>query len=115
MYSRSLPRDYEEATLADGCTRFEALRRIVLPLAAPGLAAIGAFSFLFSYDEILFALLTTSSLNSKTMPVMIATISMNSDDNYTLIHDSIVRTILTSINRSIIYYPHTTFGRFCFL
>ena len=58
LYFRSLPRDYEEAAQVDGCTRFQALRHIVLPLAAPGLAAVGAFSFLFSYDEFLFALLT---------------------------------------------------------
>jgi multiple sugar transport system permease protein len=51
LYFSSLPRELEEAALIDGCTRFGALRHIVLPLAAPGLAAIGAFSFLFSYNE----------------------------------------------------------------
>ncbi|MGH2702176.1 MAG: carbohydrate ABC transporter permease, partial [Actinomycetota bacterium] len=50
LYFKALPRELEEAALIDGCTRYEALRRVVIPLAAPGLAAVGAFSFLFSYN-----------------------------------------------------------------
>jgi multiple sugar transport system permease protein len=110
LYFRSLPRDYEEAAQVDGCTRFQALRHIVLPLAAPGLAAVGAFSFLFSYDEFLFALLTTSSLNSKTVPVMIATISVNPDASYTLIAVGIVLSIIAPIILAIIFRRFITSG-----
>jgi multiple sugar transport system permease protein len=94
LYFRSLPKDVEEAAFVDGCTRFAALRRVVLPLAGPGLAAIAAFSFLFSYSEFFFALLITSTINSKTTPVMIASISVNPDSSYTLIAVGIVLSIV---------------------
>jgi multiple sugar transport system permease protein len=110
LYFRSLPRDYEEAALVDGSNRFQALRHIVLPLAAPGLAAVGAFSFLFSYDEFLFALLITSSVNSKTIPVMIATISVNPDASYTLIAVGIVLSIIAPIALSIVFRRFITSG-----
>jgi multiple sugar transport system permease protein len=110
LYFRSLPRDFEEAALVDGSNRFQALRHIVLPLAAPGLAAVGAFSFLFSYDEFLFALLITSSPNSKTIPVMIATISVNPDASYTLIAVGIVLSIIAPIALSIVFRRFITSG-----
>lgn len=110
LYFRSLPREYEEAALVDGSTRLGALRHIVLPLAAPGLAAVGAFSFLFSYDEFLFALLITASPNSKTIPVMIATISVNPDASYTLIAVGIVLSIIAPIALSIVFRRFITTG-----
>ena len=70
------------------------LHRVVIPLARPGLAAIAAFSFLFSYSEFFFALLMTSSINAKTTPVVIASISVNPDSSYTLIAVGIVLSII---------------------
>ncbi len=97
LYFRSLPTDIEEAALVDGCTRFAALREVVLPLAGPGLAATAAFSFLFSYSEFFFALLITSTIHSKTTPVIIASISVNPDSSYTLIAVGIVLAIIPPI------------------
>jgi multiple sugar transport system permease protein len=97
LYFRSLPDHVEEAALVDGCTRFGVLREVVLPLAGPGLAAIAAFSFLFSYSEFFFALLITSSVRSKTTPVVIASISVNPDSSYTLIAVGIVVSIVAPI------------------
>lgn len=110
LYFRSLPSEIEEAALVDGCTRFGALRHVVLPLAAPGLAAIAAFSFLFSYDEFLFALLITSSPASKTVPVMIATISVNPDASYTLIAVGIILSISAPILLAILFRRFITSG-----
>jgi multiple sugar transport system permease protein len=103
LYFRSLPKDVEEAALADGCTRFAALRRVVLPLAAPGVAAIAAFSFLFSYNEFFFALLVTSTLNAKTTPVIIASISVNPDSSYTLIAVGIVLSIIIPMLLAVVF------------
>jgi multiple sugar transport system permease protein len=58
-FFEDLPMDLEEAALIDGCSHFEALRRIVLPLVTPGLVATGLFSFIFSWNEFMFALLLT--------------------------------------------------------
>jgi multiple sugar transport system permease protein len=110
LYFASLPRELEEAALVDGCTRFEALRHVVLPLAAPGLAAIGVFSFLFSYNEFLFALLTTSSIDSKTIPVMISAISVNPDASYTLISVGIILSILAPLVVALVFRRHIVSG-----
>lgn len=103
LYFRSLPKDVEDAALADGCTRFAALCRVVLPLAAPGVAAVAAFSFLFSYNEFFFALLVTSTLNAKTTPVIIASISVNPDSSYTLIAVGIVLSIIIPMLLAVVF------------
>lgn len=103
LYFRSLPKEVEDAALADGCTRFVALRHVVLPLAAPGVAAIAAFSFLFSYNEFFFALLVTSTLNAKTTPVIIASISVNPDSSYTLIAVGIVLSIIIPMLLAVVF------------
>ena len=110
LYFKVLPRELEEAALIDGCTRYQALRRVVIPLAAPGLAAVGAFSFLFSYNEFLFALLTTSSVDSKTIPVMISAISVNPDASYSLISVGIVLSIAAPIVVALIFRRYIISG-----
>jgi multiple sugar transport system permease protein len=110
LYFKALPRELEDAALIDGCTRYQALRRVVIPLAAPGLAAVGAFSFLFSYNEFLFALLTTSTVDSKTIPVMISAISVNPDASYTLISVGIVLSIAAPIGVALIFRRYIISG-----
>ncbi|WP_248517828.1 carbohydrate ABC transporter permease [Salinarchaeum laminariae] len=51
----SIPASMEEAARVDGCTRFQALYRVALPMAAPGIAATGMFVFLTAFNEVLFA------------------------------------------------------------
>ncbi|MGI8483150.1 MAG: carbohydrate ABC transporter permease [Thermomicrobiales bacterium] len=69
-YFMQVPIDLEEAALTDGATRLGALFRIVLPLAAPGMAAVSVFTFLVSWNEFLFALMFTRQ-HVKTAPVAI--------------------------------------------
>jgi multiple sugar transport system permease protein len=110
LYFRSLPREMEEAARVDGATRFAALRYVVLPLAAPGLAAVGAFAFLFSYSEFMFALLTTSTTNAKTVPVMISAISVNPDASYTLIAVGIILSIAAPMALALVFRRYITSG-----
>ena len=63
-----IPRELDEAALLDGCSRFHAFLRIVLPLAAPGIAATAIISFIFSWNEFLFAILLTN-FHARTLPV----------------------------------------------
>lgn len=51
----TIPVSAEEAARVDGCTRLQALVRVVLPMAAPGIAATGMFVFLVAFNEVLFA------------------------------------------------------------
>jgi len=62
-YLTSIPRELEEAALVDGANRIQAMVRIILPLAAPGVAAATIFAFTLSWNEYLYAfiLMTDSS------------------------------------------------------
>ncbi|WP_369335326.1 carbohydrate ABC transporter permease [Halostella sp. PRR32] len=57
----TIPAALEDAARIDGCTRFQALIRIVFPLAAPGIAATGMFVFIAAFNEVLFASILASS------------------------------------------------------
>jgi len=75
----------EDAAMVDGCTPFQALSKIVVPMMAPGLVAASAFAFMTSYNEFLFARFLTQSIKSQTSPVIIASIAGNPDASYSLI------------------------------
>jgi multiple sugar transport system permease protein len=66
----SVPRELEEAAWIDGCTIWGTFRRIVLPLAAPGVAATGVLCFILSWNDFFFALILTRT-NAMTAPVAI--------------------------------------------
>ena len=70
-FFNGIPRDLEEAAQVDGCTQIQALLRIVMPLASPGMLATGIIAFIFSWNEFLFALVLTGS-ESRTLPVAVA-------------------------------------------
>jgi multiple sugar transport system permease protein len=70
-YFRQMPVELEEAALVDGCSRWQALVKIAGPLAAPGIVSAGAFAFIFSWTEFLFALVLTNT-KAVTLPVVIA-------------------------------------------
>ncbi|MFA7565941.1 MAG: carbohydrate ABC transporter permease [Alkalispirochaeta sp.] len=60
-YFLTLPRDIEEAGLIDGCTRFEVIWRITLPLSIPALASVGLYVFMIAWNEFLFAFMFLDS------------------------------------------------------
>jgi multiple sugar transport system permease protein len=70
-FLQELPIDLEEAAAIDGCSRFQILTKIVMPLVAPGLATTAIFAFLLGWNEFLFALIL-SGPESRTLPVMVA-------------------------------------------
>jgi multiple sugar transport system permease protein len=73
-YFDSIPRDLEEAARIDGCSRFGAFLRIVLPLATPGLAACGVIMFIISWHELLIPLILNARPDFMTLPVVIASL-----------------------------------------
>jgi multiple sugar transport system permease protein len=64
-----IPLEVEEAALVDGASRWVAFRRVLLPLAAPGILASGVIIFAFAWSEFLFALILTASPQAQTFPV----------------------------------------------
>ena len=68
-YFRGVPRELEEQGMVDGLTRLGALLRIVLPLSAPGLAAVAIFTFTGAWNELLLALVLITSESQRTAPL----------------------------------------------
>jgi multiple sugar transport system permease protein len=73
-FLEEIPRDIEEAAMVDGDSRLRALRRVVLPLAGPGLAATAIFSVITTYNDFLIALTLTSTPDAQTVPVGVSTL-----------------------------------------
>jgi multiple sugar transport system permease protein len=71
-FFKEIPKDLEEAALVDGATNFEAFRKVVVPLAAPGLATAGILTFIAAWNEFLLAITLTSSTSARTVPAAIA-------------------------------------------
>ena len=70
-FFQNLPTDLEDSALVDGATHWQAFVRIVLPLSTPGLVSVAIFSFVFAWNEFLYALMLTN-FDAITMPVLIA-------------------------------------------
>ena len=71
-FFREIPKDLEEAALVDGATRFQAFYKVVIPLAAPGMATAAILAFIAAWNEFLFAITLTSSQDARTVPASIA-------------------------------------------
>ena len=74
-YFRTISRELEDAALVDGATRLQAMTRIVLPLAIPGVLSAGIFCFTLGWNEFLYALSFTQTPENRTVPVAIFTFS----------------------------------------
>ncbi|MBX3572179.1 MAG: carbohydrate ABC transporter permease [Mesorhizobium sp.] len=66
----SLPRELEESAMIDGCSRFGAFFKIIVPISLPGLLSTMIFSMILAWEELLFALVLTNR-NASTIPVAI--------------------------------------------
>jgi multiple sugar transport system permease protein len=71
-FFREIPKDLEEAALVDGATNFQAFRKVIVPLAAPGLATTAILAFIAAWNEFLLATTLTSSTTARTVPVAIS-------------------------------------------
>lgn len=71
-YFESIPVSLEEAALIDGASRFTIIRKIVIPLAMPGIVTTCIFALLTCWDEFLFALIFASTYNAKTLTIAIS-------------------------------------------
>jgi multiple sugar transport system permease protein len=68
-YFRTIPREIEECAMVDGATRWQALTRIVIPVAIPGIICAILFAFTISWNEFIYALTFISSTDQKTTTI----------------------------------------------
>jgi trehalose/maltose transport system permease protein len=71
-FFRQLPAELEEAAMVDGASRFRAFWEVIVPLALPGIATTAILTFVYSWNEFLFALSFTLGPDRQTVPVAIA-------------------------------------------
>jgi multiple sugar transport system permease protein len=70
-YFRTIPEEIEQAAQIDGCTRFEVIWRVTLPLSVPALVTVGLYTFMIAWNELLYALIFLNDRNLFTMPIKI--------------------------------------------
>jgi multiple sugar transport system permease protein len=93
----SLPEELEDAARIDGCTRFGAFLRIVLPLSAPGMAAAGVIVFILSWNEFLIPFIVASKREVFPVPVLIASLVSDFHTYFSLTCASILMGLLPSV------------------
>ncbi len=72
MYLETIPRDLDRAAKVDGCSRFQTLRKVIVPISTPAIVAAALFAFLACWNEFLFSLVITSTIKVRTLPVVIS-------------------------------------------
>lgn len=71
-YFAQVPKDLDRAALIDGCSRLAVLRKVIFPVAAPGIFSTALLAFIFAFNEFLFALMLSTDQAARTVPVGIA-------------------------------------------
>jgi multiple sugar transport system permease protein len=71
-FFREIPWDLEKAAQVDGATPFQSFRKIIVPLAAPGVFTTAILVFIFAWNDFVFAISLTSTTNARTVPAAIA-------------------------------------------
>ena len=81
-FVRALPKDLEEAAYIDGATPFQTFYKVILPLIAPGLVTTGLLAFIAAWNEFLYALSFTQTVDKHTVPVAIVTFTGKSGSTF---------------------------------
>ena len=71
-FFREIPWELEQAAQVDGATPWQAFRKVIIPLAAPGTFTAAILVFIFAWNDFLFAITLTSSNNARTVPAALA-------------------------------------------
>ena len=85
----ALPRAIEEAAFMDGASTMQAFRKVVLPMARPGIAATAIVTFLFGWSQFIFPLVLSSSSTTQPLTVLLAAIDSR-DVPYTIINTAAI-------------------------
>jgi multiple sugar transport system permease protein len=90
VHFRNILPKIEEAAQIDGCGPFGTLWRIAMPLALPSMIGTGLFAFMTAYSEFLFGLLKSTSRDTRTLSVLLGSVSTNPDVTRSLLSASVV-------------------------
>jgi multiple sugar transport system permease protein len=85
QFFMGIPKELEEAARLDGCNHFQIYWRIMLPLAKPGLIALGIFTVLWSWNELMWPMIVNSSLEAMTLSVGLSSLQGQYATNYPIL------------------------------
>jgi multiple sugar transport system permease protein len=100
-YFKAIPKELEEAAMIDGCTNLQALFRIVLPIASPGIAVVSTFAFTMAWNEYLYAMVLTTSPSQQTATIGIASFKFSDQAIWGLLMSS---SVLASVPAVFLYF-----------
>jgi ABC-type glycerol-3-phosphate transport system permease component len=93
-YFMNIPRELDEAAMVDGCTRLQALWRVVLPMARPGIAAVAVFNLILAWDEFLYANTFLNTESKRTLSVGLQSLIGEFSTNWGLL---MAGTVITAV------------------
>jgi multiple sugar transport system permease protein len=109
-YFESLPDELDKAARVDGCSRWQTMTRVFLPLAAPSLVAVVLFAFLASWNEFLLALMFTQTPQSQTLPIIIASFTSDFTISFSFINAAGVLAVLPPVILAIVFERYIVSG-----
>ena len=94
QYIRSIPDEILDSARVDGASEFKILRKIVFPLAVPGIATLAIFTFLSAWNDFLWPLIVTQTDQMRTLPVGLALLARKQEINW---GDTMAGTVITAL------------------
>lgn len=110
QYFEGLPDELDKAARVDGCSRFQALVRVFLPLSLPSLVAVILFTFLTSWNEFLLALMFTQTEASQTLPILLASFTSDFTISFSFINAAGVLAIIPPVIVAIVFERYIVSG-----
>jgi ABC-type glycerol-3-phosphate transport system permease component len=90
LYFKSIPLEIDEAAQLEGASPWRILKDIGIPLALPSIIGAGLFAFMLSYSEFLFGLFITTTRERRTLPVVLGSLSANTDVSWNMLMAGII-------------------------
>jgi multiple sugar transport system permease protein len=97
LYFKGIPPEIDEAAQLEGASPWRVLRDITLPLSLPSLVGAGLFAFMLAYSEFLFGLFITTTRERRTLPVILGSLSVNTDVSWGMLMASITIGLLPTL------------------
>jgi multiple sugar transport system permease protein len=97
MFFRKIPVEIEESARVDGASPFQIFRKITIPLSASSIVATGLFAFMLSYSEFLYALVLGGTVKSRTISVVMGSLSTNPDMAWGMLMAGVFLTLIPTL------------------
>ena len=110
VFFRRIPIDIEEAATVDGATRIQIFRKITLPLSAASMVATGLFAFMLSYSEFLYGLILSGTKRTRTLPIIMASLSIETDVAWGMLMSGVFITLIPSLILAILVWKFVVEG-----